>query len=200
MAWQSNEMEEADEKNGGPNFLRAWRIHRGLSQAALAERVGTAPNMIQYLENGERGLSAKWLRLLAPALETTVSNLLDVDPDGIASVIPPLQSDLAEGIEISEMRKRVLREMEIRGFSQRYLSKVAGLNQTAVRDFFARTSNPSIGALLSFAKALQVDPRFLIFGDAPQSAHNKIDLLIKRIPETRRQLAARVLEAFIDSE
>ncbi len=78
--WQFGGMESTD-KNGGPNHLRAWRLKAGLSQAALAEKVGTNANMIQYLENGERGLSAKWLRRLAPALNTAPGHLLDVDPD-----------------------------------------------------------------------------------------------------------------------
>lgn len=39
--------------------------------------------MIQYLESGERGLSAKWLRKLAPALDTTPGQLLDTDPEQV---------------------------------------------------------------------------------------------------------------------
>jgi transcriptional regulator with XRE-family HTH domain len=74
---------ESDDKNGGPNNLRAWRVHRGLSQAALAEKVGTTTNMIQYLESGERGLSLKWLRRLADALETTPGHLADYDPNDV---------------------------------------------------------------------------------------------------------------------
>jgi transcriptional regulator with XRE-family HTH domain len=69
-----------DDKNGGPNHLQKWREIRGLSQAELAERVGTNQNMIGYLEAGQRGLSAKWLRRLAPALDTTPGMLLDQDP------------------------------------------------------------------------------------------------------------------------
>ena len=69
-----------ESKNGGPNHLRVWREYRGLSQNQLAERVGTNANMIGYLESGERGLSAKWLRRLADALETTPGHLLDHDP------------------------------------------------------------------------------------------------------------------------
>src|SRR5688500_3126895 len=45
-AWHSVGM-ETDDKNGGPNYLRAWREKRKLSQAALAEKVGTSSNMIQ---------------------------------------------------------------------------------------------------------------------------------------------------------
>jgi len=74
-------MPDSDDKNGGPNYLRAWRVKRGMTQEALATAVGTSANMVQYLESGERGLSAKWLRRLAPALNTTPGNLLDVDPD-----------------------------------------------------------------------------------------------------------------------
>lgn len=68
------------EKNGGPNHLKAWREYRKLTQSKLAERVGTNSNMIGYLESGERALSAKWLRRLADALEITPGHLLDHDP------------------------------------------------------------------------------------------------------------------------
>jgi transcriptional regulator with XRE-family HTH domain len=65
------------------NHLRAWREFRGLSQEELAEKVGTAGNVISLLESGERGLSDKWLRKLAPALGTTPGYLLDHDPNDI---------------------------------------------------------------------------------------------------------------------
>lgn len=70
-----------EDKNGGPNHLKAWREFRGLSQAELADRVGTNQNMIGYLESGERGLSAKWLRKLAPALATQPGHILEHDPN-----------------------------------------------------------------------------------------------------------------------
>jgi transcriptional regulator with XRE-family HTH domain len=73
------EVDDSD-KNGGPNHLQAWRTFRGMTQAELAEKVGTNQNMIGYLESGERGLSAKWLRRLAPALKTRPGMLLDHDP------------------------------------------------------------------------------------------------------------------------
>jgi transcriptional regulator with XRE-family HTH domain len=71
------------DKNGGPNNLEAWRRHFGLSREELAARVGTAPNQILYLENGERGLSLKWLRRLAPALGINVGWLAEHNPDDI---------------------------------------------------------------------------------------------------------------------
>lgn len=71
---------DEDDKNGGPNHLKAWREFRGLTQQELANQVGTNANMIGYLESGERGLSAKWLRRLAIPLRTTPGHLLEHDP------------------------------------------------------------------------------------------------------------------------
>lgn len=51
-----------------------------MTQEQLAERVGTAGNVIGLLESGERGLSHKWLLKLAPALGTTPGFLLDHNP------------------------------------------------------------------------------------------------------------------------
>jgi transcriptional regulator with XRE-family HTH domain len=73
------------DKNAGPNHLRAWREYRKLTQDELAARVGTNQNMIGYLESGERGLSAKWLRRLAPALDTTPGMLLDHNPHTLSA-------------------------------------------------------------------------------------------------------------------
>jgi transcriptional regulator with XRE-family HTH domain len=65
------------------NHLRAWREFNRMSQEELGKLVGTAGNVIGLLESGERGLSDKWLRKLAPALGTTPGFLLDHDPDDI---------------------------------------------------------------------------------------------------------------------
>lgn len=69
------------EKNAGPNFLQAWRKFRRMTQEDLAERVGTTKAVISLLESGQRPLSAKWLRKLAPVLKTTPGHLLDHDPN-----------------------------------------------------------------------------------------------------------------------
>lgn len=97
----------SDDKNAGPNFLRAWREYREMTQAELAEKVGTTQNMIGYLESGERGLSAKWLRRLAPALNTTPGYLLDHDPHELPSDIIDIWGAIAE-----RERPRALRVLE----------------------------------------------------------------------------------------
>lgn len=70
-----------DDSNEGPNHLRAWREFRGLSQQELAEKAGTSHQVIGYLERGRTQLSDKWLRRLAPVLDTTPGILLDHDPN-----------------------------------------------------------------------------------------------------------------------
>lgn len=82
--WQIAGM-DSDDKNGGPNNLRAWRMAKGLTQQELADRVvpKTTANMIQYLESGERGLSLKWLRRLADAMDMTVGHLADHMPEEV---------------------------------------------------------------------------------------------------------------------
>lgn len=65
-----------------PNHLRAWRKMRKLTQQQLADKCEppTSKSVIAALENGDMGLTAKWLRKLAPALGTTPGFLLDHDP------------------------------------------------------------------------------------------------------------------------
>lgn len=62
------------------NHLRAWREYREMTQEELAEKVGTAGNVISLLESGDRNLSDKWLRRLAPALRTRPGFLLEFSP------------------------------------------------------------------------------------------------------------------------
>lgn len=49
-------------------FLAEWRERRGLSQEALAERVGTTKASISRWENGERDMTTKGMSALANAL------------------------------------------------------------------------------------------------------------------------------------
>jgi len=102
---------DSHDKNGGPNFLRQWREHRRLSQAALAEKIGTTPNVIHYLETGERALSAKWLRKIAPVLDTTPGMLLDHDPTQLDADILDIWAHASslEKRQISELAKTLIR-------------------------------------------------------------------------------------------
>lgn len=95
------------EKNAGPNYLQAWRKFRRITQDELAERVGTTKAVISLLESGQRPLSAKWLRKLAPALQTTPGHLLDHDPESLPTDMLALWADID-----ARDRPRALRVLE----------------------------------------------------------------------------------------
>jgi transcriptional regulator with XRE-family HTH domain len=95
------------DKNGGPNNLKAWREFRELTQEQLAERVGSTGSVISMLEAGERGLSAKWLRKLAPALNTTPGHLLDHDPRQLSADVLDIWGAIAD-----REKPRALRVLE----------------------------------------------------------------------------------------
>lgn len=99
------------DKNAGPNYLQAWRVFRDMTQAELAEKIGTNQNMIAYLESGERGLSAKWLRRLAPALKTTPGMLLDHDPHNLDADVIDIWAgaDQRQRRQIADIAKTIVR-------------------------------------------------------------------------------------------
>jgi len=92
-----------------PNFLRAWREYRGLTQAKLAEAVDTTGAVISLLEAGERGLSDKWLRRLAPVLGTTPGHLLDIDPHDVDHDFFEIFNSMSK--EMQEQAKSILRAL-----------------------------------------------------------------------------------------
>lgn len=56
--------------------LRDLRIKSGMSQQALADRIGTSQPQIKRLEDGARKLTKEWAERLAPALQTTAESLM----------------------------------------------------------------------------------------------------------------------------
>lgn len=92
-------MADDSDKNGGPNHLRAWMQHRGIKGVDMAERLGgnVTPGMVSDLMNSKRALSAKWLRRLAPILDTTPGMLLDHDPTELDADIIDLWSHASQG-------------------------------------------------------------------------------------------------------
>lgn len=56
--------------------LRELRTELGLSQQALADRVGTSQPQIKRLEDGARKLTKEWAERLAPALQTSAETLM----------------------------------------------------------------------------------------------------------------------------
>lgn len=94
----------------GPNHLKAWRKYRRLTQQQLADAIDppTTKQVIQAIETGQRGLSDKWLRRLAPALGTTPGFLLDYDPEELPTDILDIWRDIP-----AEDQERARRALEI---------------------------------------------------------------------------------------
>lgn len=90
----SHNVDMANERS--TNHLRAWREFREMTQEELAEKVGTTGSVISMIESGSRGLSDKWLRKLAPALETTAGSLLDHDPNDLPTDIIDIWTSIAD--------------------------------------------------------------------------------------------------------
>jgi len=78
------------------NHLKAWRLYRRMTQAQLADAIGSSKAVIGHLESGERGLSDKWLMKLAPVLNTTPGYLLTHDPEALPTDMLDLWNNIPD--------------------------------------------------------------------------------------------------------
>src|SRR5258708_30922460 len=83
-------------RNPERNFVKAWREHRRMTQAQLAEAIGTTGAVISLIEAGERRLSDKWAHRIAPVLKTRAGFLFDTDPNDLDTDILEIWVDIPE--------------------------------------------------------------------------------------------------------
>lgn len=62
------------------NNIKKLRLKAGLSQPALAERMGTTKNQLIKLENGQRQLTLDWIGRVAKALNVAASAVIEEAP------------------------------------------------------------------------------------------------------------------------
>ena len=67
-----------------------------MTQAKLAEAIGTTGAVISLLEAGERRLSDKWANKLAPVLQTRPGHLFDTDPNDLDSDVMEIWANIPE--------------------------------------------------------------------------------------------------------
>lgn len=65
-------------------YLRAWRIHKAISQSELIERSGLARSTIARAETGKEVVSFPNIRKLADVLGVSPEQLMRVDPEADA--------------------------------------------------------------------------------------------------------------------
>jgi len=97
-------------KNRLRHFIREWRLHRGLTQEKLADRLETTKANISRIENLKQGYTQDFLEACAVALRTEATNLINrdpTDPEGIWSLWD--QAKPAERRQIVEIAKTLLR-------------------------------------------------------------------------------------------
>lgn len=68
---------EVDAYLASPTNLAFWRRHRGMTQAALAARIGIAQPSLAQAETGRHGLSVSSYAKLAKVLRVRIEDLLD---------------------------------------------------------------------------------------------------------------------------
>lgn len=79
-----------------PHYLREWRHFRHMTQQELADAIGTSKTVISEMERGNLQLSPKWLRKMAPVLQTQPGYILDHDPEDLGNDIIDIWSHIEE--------------------------------------------------------------------------------------------------------
>jgi transcriptional regulator with XRE-family HTH domain len=97
-----------------------------------------------------------------------------------------------------DMRARIIAVIEQRAdLTVRSVSLAAGLSDSMLHKFLSGgTDSMTIKNAEKLAKALEVDPRWLIFGEGDPDEASDIASLIQRIPPEWHDKAIAVLEAF----
>lgn len=81
--------------------------------------------------------------------------------------------------------------------SVRSVSLEAGLSDSMLNKFLkGETRSPTLETVDKLAKALDVDPRWLAYGEGDPERASTIDRLISKIPPNRMDDAIAVLEVF----
>ena len=98
-------------------------------------------------------------------------------------------------MDIRDRIKAVIAEKE--GLTVRKVSLAAGLSDSALHKFLSgATDSITLKTVEKLASALEVDARWLTYGEGDPELAADVGLIFNRIPEDQREQALRVLEAF----
>lgn len=97
-----------------------------------------------------------------------------------------------------DIRQRLQAAIDARdGLSARSLSLKAGLSDSMLHKFLTgATDSITVKNLEKVAEALEVDMRWLMFGEGDPEPATDISAILRRIPESQRRQALAILETF----
>lgn len=70
----------------GPNFIRAWREYRDVSQPALAKATGLTASAIHQCETGATGYTQRTIEKISPVLQCSPVDLVGWPPGPRADI------------------------------------------------------------------------------------------------------------------
>lgn len=99
------------------------------------------------------------------------------------------------GVDIRDRIRAIIAERP--DLTPRKVSLSAGLSDSALHKFLSgATDSITLKTVDKLAAALDVDPRWLAYGEGSPEMASDISALLNRIPDDQRRQALRVLEAF----
>jgi transcriptional regulator with XRE-family HTH domain len=94
-----------DEQQPPRSFIRAWRLHRGLSASELGRQAGYHHTYVYRIETGERRYDQYFLERVAEALRCRPADLIGKDPasmDALDAMTPEQRQKLIEFMRVFE--------------------------------------------------------------------------------------------------
>lgn len=99
-------------------------------------------------------------------------------------------------MDMRERIKAVIAERD--GMTVRSVSLKAGLSDSMLNKYLSgATESMTIKTAESLAKVMEVDARWLIFGEGDPDEASDIGSLFKQIPQEHQELAMQVLRGFL---
>lgn len=68
------------------HFIKEWRLHRGLTQEQMGERVGIDKSYLSKIENGKKRYDQPFLEAAAEVLACSPADLIERDPSQSARI------------------------------------------------------------------------------------------------------------------
>jgi transcriptional regulator with XRE-family HTH domain len=127
--------------------IRMFRNNRGLSQTALAERVGVSFQQVQKYEKGANRVGASRLSQIASVLGVTVGELFESSPEKVSPANSPAHL-LAEPGALRVLKAYLRTDPRVRSAIAKLLESIADQKTTARKPVVLKSVSKSTVARL----------------------------------------------------